>query len=54
MTRPQTEPGRTRTQMFSDDVKNLVRQSVHDAASASAGTGTEKEEPEESWVIVER
>ena len=52
--RPQMEPGRTRTQMISDDVKNLARQSVHDVASSSAGTGTEKEEVGADWVMVEK
>ena len=54
MTRPQTEPGRTRAQMISDDVKNLTRQSVHDVTGASGGSGPEKKEPEEDWVLLEK
>lgn len=52
MTRPQTEPGRTRTPMFSDDVKNLARQSIPDVASPSAGA--ESKESEGDWVMVEK
>lgn len=53
-TRPQTEPGRARHEMLSYDVKTRARQSIHDIASASTRTGTEKAEPEGDWVMVEK
>ena len=52
MTRPQTEPGRTRTPIFSGDVKNLARQSVSEVAGTSIGT--ENREPDGDWVLVEK
>ena len=52
ITRPQTEPGRARTPMFSDDVKNLGRQGFSDVANSPAVT--ENQEPEEDWVMVEK
>ena len=51
-TRPQTEPGRARTPMLSDDVKNLGRQGFSNVASSPAVT--ENKEPEEDWVMVEK
>lgn len=52
--RPQTEPGRTRPQILSKDVKNLPRKSVDDAASAPRETGAEISEPGEGWVVLEK
>ena len=53
ITRPQTEPGRTRTQTTSEDVKNLTRQSVHGVVTGSGEDKTDKKETEEGWVLVE-
>ncbi|XP_028417686.1 uncharacterized protein LOC114542138 [Dendronephthya gigantea] len=54
MTRPQTEPGRMRTQMFSDSARNLPRSSVHGVAKSTADTGNERDEPEGGWVMVDK
>ena len=53
-TRPHTEPGRARTQMISEEVENITRQSVHDVVTGSEGPGTEKGAQEEGWVMVEK
>lgn len=54
MPRPQTEPSRMRTQMFSDSARNLPRSSVHGVVRSTADTGTEKDEPEGEWVVVDK
>ena len=53
-TRPQTEPGRTRTPKISEGVKNLTRHRVRDVVTGSDETRTDKKETEEGWVVVEK